>query len=72
MEEEAPSAYEHVANESDQEYPVMAMLPAADNAFDSQVYEEDVGQCIDNLCRIWGRIVVLRFISIAESHNEAM
>lgn len=63
VEAEAPGTHEHVPNESDQEYTVMAMLPAADNAFDGQVYEEEVGQSIDNLCRIWGRIVVLEYVS---------
>lgn len=66
MEKEAPSTHKHVATESDEEYPVMAMLPAAYNAFDSQVDEEEVGQRINNLCRIWGRIIVLAFVSIVE------
>ncbi len=66
MEKEAPTSHKHVTKESDEEYPVMAMLPAASNAFDSQVDEEEVGQRIDNFCRIWGRIVVLEFVSIVE------
>lgn len=66
MEKEAPSTHKHVASKSDDEYPVMTMLPAAYNAFDSQVDEEEVGQRIDNFCRIRGRIVVLEFVSIVE------
>jgi hypothetical protein len=66
VEKEAPSTNKHVAKESDEEYPVMAMLPAAYNALDRQVDEEEVGQRIDNFCRIWGRIVVLEFVSIVE------
>lgn len=64
MEEEAPSANKHVTEKSDQEYLVMAIFPTAYNAFDSQVYEEEIGQGIDNLCRVWCCVVILEFVSL--------
>jgi len=63
MEEEAPSPDKHVANKSDQEYPVMAMFPTAYDAFDSQVHEEEVGHCIDNLGCILCRVIILKLVN---------
>ena len=63
MEEKAPSTDKHVATKRDQEYPVMAMFPTAYNAFDGQVYEEEVGHGINNFGRILCRIIILELVN---------
>ena len=60
MEEEAPCANKHVPNESDQEDIIVAVLNAAYDALDSEVNEDQIGESIDNLCRVPCCIVILR------------
>ena len=49
VEHEAANADEEIAKVSDGEDVVMAMLPAAFDAFPGEIEEEKIGQGIDNL-----------------------
>ena len=65
MEEEAPCANKHISNKSHEEDIIVAMPDAAYDALDSKVNEDQVGESVDNLCRVSRCIVILwivRFI----------
>lgn len=47
------------AAERDDEDAVMAMLPAVPNAFDAQPDKQQIGEGVDDLGRVDGRIVIL-------------
>lgn len=50
MEEEASTSNKQIADECHQKDRVMAMYEATSNALCSQVHEQQVCQCVDNLC----------------------
>jgi hypothetical protein len=59
MEEEASGSDNEISQEGDQEDGVVSIFQAVANAALGQVHEDDVGERIDNLSRVDGRIVVL-------------
>ena len=59
MKHEAASADKEISKVSNGEDGVMAMLPAAFDAFPGKIQEEEIGQSIDNLSRVVGCVVFL-------------
>jgi len=60
MEKEAAGSDEQVANEGHKEYPVMAISQTTANTLGREEHEQQVGQRVDNLGGIDGRIIVLK------------
>lgn len=63
MKQKAASAYHQIAKKSYHEDLVMLVAAAADNSPNSQCHKQQVCQRIDNLGRVYGRIVILSMIS---------
>ena len=59
MKGEASGADEQVAKKRDEEYAIMAILPAIEHSFESKKYEQEVGQRVDDLGGVLCGIVVL-------------
>jgi len=59
----ASRSYKQIAEEGDEEYAIMAILPAIVHSLESEVDEEQVGQGVDDLRRVACRIVILSTFS---------
>lgn len=64
MKEEAAGPDKQVANEADDKNGVMAVFAAGLNASEGEVDKEEVGEGIDYLGSIWGRVVILAGMSV--------
>lgn len=65
MEQETAGADNKIATESDQKDLIMSIATTAKNTLDAQPHEEQVGQGVDDLCRVNGGIVILGVSAIA-------
>jgi hypothetical protein len=63
MKEKAARANEKVSNKGHQKNSIMALLDAAPDASVSEIDEEKVGQCVDNLRQVWSGVIVLHPIN---------
>lgn len=59
MEAGASQANNQVAEKGHQEYPVVAIPNAARNALVRQIHKHEIGDGIDDLRRVRGKIVIL-------------
>lgn len=59
MEQETPGANDKITTVGDEENLVMLMPATAQNSLDPEPHKQQVGQCIDDLGGVDGRIVVL-------------
>jgi len=59
MEKEAAGSDEQVANEGHKEYLVMAISQTTADTLKREEHEQQIGQRVDNLSGIDGRVVVL-------------
>jgi hypothetical protein len=59
MECKAATANHNIAYEGNQEDGIVAILEAIPNPFNAKGYEQEVGECVDDLRAVNGSIVVL-------------
>ena len=59
MKEKTPATDQKVAHERNQENLIVALNYTALDTFVGQKDEQQICKCIDNLCRVYGSIVVL-------------
>lgn len=58
MKRKAPRANNEIAKICDEEYPIMAMLPAIEHALEGEVDEQQIGQGVDDFRRIMCCVIV--------------
>ena len=59
MESKASRTDDQIPDESNEEDSVMTILNTVEHALESQGDEDQVRQCVDNLCRVRSRVVIL-------------
>lgn len=69
MEEEAACSNEQIANKRHKKYPIVVVRETVVNALESKRHEQQICQCIDNLGRVNGRIVVLVGQQVREDYS---
>jgi len=62
MKSKTPTSNQQISYKSNNEDSVVIILNTVPNASGRQIHEKKVRKCVDYLCRIWSRIVILEVV----------
>lgn len=59
MEQKASSSNKQIPDKANHEDQIMSLCQTVMDTFGCKVHEEEIGECIHNLCRVYRGIVIL-------------